>query len=244
MVAGDLTARLGQPITVENRSGATTIVGAQVLLQSPPDGYTMMTATIATLVFNAGVFTRLPYDPLNDFRHAAGLGVLPHVVAVHAGLPVQTLAELVALARARPGTLNFASPGIASPAHFAIERFQRVTGTRVIHVPYRGGSQLTTDLVSGTADATITDLASLAGQIAAGQIRALAATQTTRIEGHERIPTAADAGFPDLQIYSWQGVIMPAAVPDAVVERFTGEVAAALRTEGIRRRLRELGVEP
>lgn len=243
MVAAGAAARLGQPIVIENRAGASTIIGAEATARSAPDGYTMMTATSTTLVFNPGMFQRLPYDPLNDFRHVAGLALFPHVLVVNPALPARNVAELVALARERPGFLNFASPGIGSSGHLAVERFARKERLQVTHVPYRGGAPAVTDVMSGAAHATFMDIGSVATQINAGQLRALAFMQATRVENFASIPTMTEAGFPGSDVYSWQGVVMPAGVPDAVAERMSAEVAAVLREPELRRRFAEMGME-
>jgi tripartite-type tricarboxylate transporter receptor subunit TctC len=242
-VAAGVSARLGQPIVMDNRAGASTIIGAEATARSVPDGYTMMTATSTTLVFNPGMFQRLPYDPLNDFTHVAGLALFPHVLVVNPRLEVQNVEDLVALARQRPGFLNFASPGIGSSGHLAVERFARKERLQVTHVPYRGGAPAVIDVISGAAHATFMDIGSVATQINSGQLRALAFMQPTRVESFPRIPTMAEAGFPGSDVYSWQGVVMPAGVPAEIAARMSAEVAAVLRQPDLRQRFGEMGME-
>jgi len=242
-VAAGVSARLGQPIVIDNRAGASTIVGAEATARAAPDGYTMMTATSTTLVFNPGMFQRLPYNPLTDFTQVAGLALFPHVLVVNPRLEVQTVADLVALARQRPGFLNFASPGIGSSGHLAMERFARKERLQVTHVPYRGGAPAVTDVVSGSAHATFMDIGSVATQINNNLLRALAVMQPTRVERFANIPTMAEAGFPGSDVYSWQGVAMPAGVPGEIVARMSAEVAAVLRQPELRERFAEMGME-
>ena len=242
-VAAGVSARLGQPIVMDNRAGASTIIGAEATARSVPDGYTMMTATSTTLVFNPGMFQRLPYDPLNDFTHVAGLALFPHVLVVNPRLEVQNVEDLVALARQRPGFLNFASPGIGSSGHLAVERFARKERLQVTHVPYRGGAPAVIDVISDAAHATFMDIGSVATQINSGQLRALAFMQPTRVESFPRIPTMAEAGFPGSDVYSWQGVVMPAGVPAEIAARMSAEVAAVLRQPDLRQRFGEMGME-
>ncbi|WP_244458970.1 Bug family tripartite tricarboxylate transporter substrate binding protein [Roseomonas fluvialis] len=242
-VAAGVGARLSQPIVIDNRAGASTIIGAEATARSAPDGYTMMTATSTTLVFNPGMFQRLPYNPLDDFTHVAGLAMFPHVLVVNPRLEAQNVAELVALARQRPGYLNFASPGIGSSGHLAVERFARKERLQITHVPYRGGAPAVTDVVSGSAHATFMDIGSVATQINTNLLRPLAFMQPTRVEKFSTIPTMAEAGFPGSDVYSWQGVVMPARVPSEIAARMSAEVAAVLREAELRQRFAEMGME-
>lgn len=243
-VAAAISGPLGQQVLVDNRPGGATVIATEAVARSAPDGYTLLSADMTALVINPAGFRRLPYHPTNDLKPVATTAIFNFVLAVSTRLGVRTAAELVAMARAQPGRLNFASPGIGSPSHLATERFQRNLGLQLTHVPYRGGAPAVADLVAGTADAMFIDYASGAPHFEAGRVVPLAATAPTRMALLPNLQTLAEAGFPGNDIYSWQGVVAPAGTPDAIVARIAAAIAAAVRDEGVAQRLRGIGLTP
>jgi tripartite-type tricarboxylate transporter receptor subunit TctC len=243
-VAQAMQGPLGQTVLVENRPGGATVIATEAVARAAPDGYTVLSADMTALVINPAGFRRLPYHPINDLKPVGTTATFNFVLAVTPGLAARNVAELVALARAQPGRLNFASPGIGSPSHLATERFARNLGLNLTHVPYRGGAPAVTDLVAGTADAMFIDYASGAPHFEAGRVRPLAATAPTRMALLPNLETLAEAGFPGNDIYSWQGLVAPGGTPDAVVSRLSQAVRAAVSDPGVAERLRGIGLTP
>lgn len=243
-IAAAISGPLGQNVLVENRPGGATVIATEGVARSAPDGYTVLSADMTALVINPAGFRRLPYHPINDLKPVATTATFNFVLAVHPGLAARNAAELVALARAQPGRLNFASPGIGSPSHLATERFSRNLNLNLTHVPYRGGAPAVTDLVAGVAQAMFIDYASGAPHFEAGRMRPLAATAPTRMALLPELPTLAESGFPGNDIYSWQGVVAPAGTPDAVVARLGAAIRAAVSDEAVATRLRGIGLTP
>lgn len=244
LLGAQVAPRIGQTVVVENRAGAATIVAAEHVAKSPPDGQTVMTVDMGTMVYNRALFRRLPYDPARDFRPVALYARFDFMLVVNADLPVRGVADLVALCRQRPGQIGFASPGIGSPHHLGLEQFRRRAGIEVNHVPYRGAAPAVTDLTTGVVQAMVLDFASASAQLPGGRLRPLAVMSARRIAQLPDVPTMAEAGFPGNETYSWQGLVAPAGTPDAAVARLNEAVAAAVGTEEIRQRLAMLGAEP
>jgi tripartite-type tricarboxylate transporter receptor subunit TctC len=244
LLAAEAEPWLGRTVVVENRPGAATIVAAEHVAKAPPDGQTIMSVDMGTIVYNPALYRRLPYDPARDFRPVVAIGRFDFLLVANADIPARSVQELVALAKARPGTLAFASPGVGSPHHLGMEQFRRRAGIEVLHVPYRGAAPAVADLVAGTAQAMVLDYATAAAQLPGGKLRPLAATTARRIPSLPDLHTMAEAGFPENETYSWLGVVAPAATPETAVARLNEALTAALDREGVRRRLGELGVEP
>jgi tripartite-type tricarboxylate transporter receptor subunit TctC len=244
LLAGHVSPRLNQPVVVENRPGATTVIAAEHVVSSPADGTTVMTADMATVVYNRAFYRRLPYDPQRDFRPISLYARFDFMIVVNADVPARSVQELVALARQRPNELNFASPGVGSPHHLGLELLKKRAGIEVTHVPYRGAAPAVTDLVAGRVQGMVLDLASASAHLPGGRIRPLAVTSGSRITPLPDLPTTAEAGFAGVEIFSWHSVIARAATPDPFVARFNEAVNAALATDEVRRRLAELGAEP
>ena len=243
-IAAAMSGPLGQTVLVENRPGGATVIATEALARSAPDGYTVLSADMTALIINPAGFRRLPYHPINDLKPVATTATFNFVLAVTPGLAARSVADLVAMARAQPGRLNFASPGIGSPSHLATERFSRNLNISLTHVPYRGGAPAVTDLVSGTADAMFIDYASGAPHFEAGRVRPLAATAPTRMALLPNLQTLAEAGFPGNDIYSWQGVVAPGGTPDAVVAMLGTAIRAAVSDPAVADRLRGIGLTP
>ena len=239
-----VASRLGQPVIVDNRPGAATVLAAEYVAKAAPDGYTVMTVDMATMVYNRALYRRLPYNPERDLRPVAMYGRFDFILAVHPSVPAGNAVEFVAHARERPGALSYASPGVGSPHHLGMERFCRVAGISLTHVPYRGGAPAMTDLAAGTVQAMMVDLTLASPHLNTPRLRALAAATPRRVAELPDLPTLAESGFPGAETQSWHGLVAPAATPDDVVQRLADAVIGAVRSEDFQRRMRELSGEP
>lgn len=247
----DLVARLlaerlfkawGQPVTVENRGGAAGTLGADLVAKAAPDGYTLLVGASAEMAIARAVMRNIPYQP-EDFAPVALLTEQPFLVLVNAGLPVQSLTELVALARQRPGALNYASHGTGTANHLLTELLRLETGIGITHIPYRGGGPAMTDLVSGQVQMLLDVIPSALPHILSGRVRALALCRATRSATLAEVPTTAEAGFPFLAGSTWSTLVAPARTAEPVLARIGGTVQAAVR-EALTDAFRERGLEP
>lgn len=240
-----LSARLGQSVVVENRPGGATNIGAEAAARAAPDGYTVFSADNGTLVFNPALFRKLPYDPANDFRPIGLMARFPLVLSVKQTSAFAGVREFVEGAKARPGQLDYASPGIGSPHHLSMERLAKEAGARFNHVPYRGAAPALNDLLAGTVEAMVIDLPSGASHLRSGRVKPLAICSAARHPDLPDVPTVREAlGLSGFEAYAWQGLVAPARTPDAVVARLTDDLAAVLRDDAVIGRLRAIGLEP
>ena len=222
-----MSAVLGQQVVIENRSGAGGLIGSDVAAKSPPDGHTLLQATVAQVSIAPHLGLKLTFDPTKDLAPVTLTGDIFNVLVVHPALPVRSVADLVALAKKRPGSLNFASSGVGVPDHLAGELFQIVTGTKMVHVPYKGGPLAMVDLVSGNVQLMFSTVASGIGMVRAQKLRPLAITNSLRFSGLPDLPTIAEAGLPGCEVNNWTGVFVPAATPRSVVTRLNGVLVKA-----------------
>jgi tripartite-type tricarboxylate transporter receptor subunit TctC len=243
-IAERLGKSLGQPMVVENRGGATGTLGASYVARATPDGYTLLLGTTNEIAMSPTLYASLPYDPTKAFAPVTPVAVFPNVLVVGADMPVRTLAELLALARARPGTLNFGSSGVGSTNHLTAELFRRQADVSIVHVHYRGGGPALTDVAGGHIAAMFATLPSAISLIKAGKLRALAVTGLHRSDVLPDVPTGAEAGMPDLVVTTWNGVLAPAHTPPQVVDRLHGALAAAVADPTLREAFGALGAEP
>lgn len=242
-VAQELSAALKQQVVVDNVPGAGGSIGSALVARAKPDGYTLLTGTIATHAINLSVMKDLNYR-LDDFTPVVELARMPNVLVVHPSVPAKSLAELVAHARANPGKLNFASSGVGQSTHLAGELFKHVAKLDIVHVPYRGSAPAVTDLLAGQVQMMFDNLASALPHIQAGKLRPLAVTASERSELAPDIPTTAEAGYPALAITAWFGIFAPAKTPSEIVARVNQETNAALSKPDFRARLARLGAAP
>jgi tripartite-type tricarboxylate transporter receptor subunit TctC len=237
LLMNKLGERLGQIILVENRAGASGAIGAEAVAKAAPDGYTLGMATSSTHVSTAILNAKLPYDPVKDFAPVALIGLVPYTLAVAPKLPVKNLAELLALARAKPKTLSYSTIGVASQGHLAAELMSTMAGIQLNHVPYRTSSQAILDLAEGRIDITFGILGTLGPLIKDGRIRALAVTTEKRTADIPDVPTMAEAGLPGFEASLWFAVVAPAALPPALLTRLNREINAILSEPEIKRTL-------
>jgi len=224
IVGQKLSQGLGQQIVIENRAGASGNIGADAIAKAAPDGYTIGIATASTHAVAASLNPNLPYDPIKDFAPVAMLGSQPYVLVLHPALPARNLAELIALARAKPGTLNYGSAGVASVAHLATALFATMAGIDITHVPYKSSAQSVTDMITGRLDMQFATIAPSLPNIQAGQLRALATSGKTRVAVLPGVPTVAEAGIAGYEAALWVAVVAPAATPTTIVARLNRTV--------------------
>src|SRR5690606_21563130 len=243
LIGERLRPRLGQAIVVDNRVGAGQMIGSELVARSAPDGHTLLLPT-ATFSGSAAMQQHLAFDPINDLTGVAMVGVGPFLVIVHPSVPVQNIKELVALARSRPGQINYGSAGTGSVIHFAAEVFAAETGIQIVHVPYKSGAPAVAAAVSGEVPMIFMSLPSAWAQVKANRLRAIAVTSPQRSKFVPELPTVAEAGVPGFQAQQWWGVLAPAKVPGAIVDKLNAEINAVLGTDEMRAQLANQGAEP
>ena len=242
VIAPPLAERLGQPVVVDSRAGAATVIGTEAVARSAPDGHTLLIG-LPALAINPSIYRKLPYDALRDFTPITQAISQPNLLVVHPSLPVKSVKELIALAKARPGDLVFASSGVGSSSHLTIELFLLMTGTRMLHVPYKGPSPGVIDLVAGRVSVMASSTISTLPQVRSGRLRALGVTTAKRAVGLPDIPSIAEAGVPGYESVSWFGLVAPAGTPKEVIARLHRETVAILHMPEIKERFARDGTE-
>ncbi|MCA3179494.1 MAG: tripartite tricarboxylate transporter substrate binding protein [Burkholderiaceae bacterium] len=240
LIAGELSKRVGQPVTVDNRAGGGQVIGMQAMLRAEPDGHTMVMGSIGPNAANYAIFPKLPYAP-GDFAPVAHVVSMPNVLLVHPSVPANTVAELVALAKAKPGGLSIASSGTATSSHLAGEMLKMRAGIDLVHVPYKGAAPALTDLVGGQVNVMVDNLVTALPHVNAGRLRALAVTTAQRAAELPDVPTVAESGYPGFEVTVWVGLLSASKVPAPLVERLHAEVAQVLAMPDVKRRLAEMG---
>ena len=230
IVAQKLSHQLGQQIVIENRAGASGNIGADAVAKATPDGYTIGIATASTHAVAGSLSPNLPYDPIRDFAPVAMIGCQPYVLVLHPALPAHNLAELIALAKAKPGTLNYGSAGVASLAHLATELFASMAGVNIVHVPYKSSSQSMTDMITGRLDMQFATIAPSLPNIRAGQLRALVTSGKTRVAALPELPTVAEAGIAGYEAALWVSFVVPSDTPPKIIARLNREVNDVLES--------------
>lgn len=238
-----LTEAWGQQVVVDNRPGAGTIIGTQIAARAVPDGYTLLLSSIATHAIAPNLYARPGYDPVKDFAPITLLAVAPTVVCVNPSVPARSLKELIALARAKPGELKFASGGLATPPHMAGEIFASMTGIKLVHVPYKGGGPAHAGLLGGESTMMFDTAASILPHVRAGKLRALAIARSQRLPEYPDLPTFAEAGVAGYEVNAWYSMHAPAGVPKDIVAKVNRELVRILQLADIRDRLKVLGSE-
>lgn len=239
-----LASRLGQQVPVDNRPGAGGAIGAELAAKAPADGYTMFLAGVATHGINPNLRRKLPYDPLRDFDAVSLIASAPLLVVVHPSLPVKSVKELVALAKSRPGQINFASNGAGGSSHLAVEMFRMMTGTSLVHIPYKGLSPALTELLSGEVQLMFSSAVAMLPQVKAGRLRAIAMTGGKRSPAIPDIPTVAEAGVSGYETGSWYGVVVPAGTPRAAIDTLSREIISFVRSPETMERMNREAVIP
>ena len=236
-VAQKLTESLGQAAVVDNRPGAGGNIGAELVAKAPPDGYTLLMGTVGTHAINPSLYPKMPYDHVKDFVPVILVAGVPNVLVINPSLPVNSVQELIAYAKANPGKLNFASSGNGTSIHLSGELFKTMAGVQMAHVPYKGSAPALQDLVGGQVQLMFDNLPSSLALIKAGKLKALAVTSLTRAAALPDVPTVAESGLPGFEASSWFGLLAPAATPQPVVVTLNTDVAKWLATPEAREKL-------
>ena len=236
LIATRLTEAFKQQVIVDSRPGANGIVGTEIASRAPPDGYTMVLVPSGHTV-NATLYKKLPYDSIRDFTPISLVAWGPLVLAMHPSVPTRNVKELIALAKSRPGDLTYGSAGVGASGHLAGALFEMMTGTKMVHVPYKGMGPAVTDLIGGQLSLTFGTSATVIPQVRAGRLRALATTGAQRSAVLRDIPTVAESGVPGYEVSLWYGLIGPARIPTDIVQRLNAEIVSALKQPSVRERL-------
>jgi len=242
LIAEELSKRLGQGIIVDNKPGAGATIGADVVAKAAPDGYTLLLAS-QTNAISASLYPQLSFDPVGDFAPVSLIAREPGVVVVTPSLPVRTLEEFIAYVKAHPGQVDYASSGNGSGQHLFAALLASMTGMKMNHIPYRGSSQATTDLIGGRVQMSMPGMAGMLGHIRSGKLRALAVTGATRAPQLPDVPTVAEAGVPGYEAYVWMGLLAPKGTPAAVIDRIHRELLAVLATDEVKRYMANASIE-
>ena len=240
LVANKMTEKLGQPVVVENKAGASTIVGADHVAKSPADGYTLLMAVTTTLSTNQFMFKKLPYKTA-DFTPVALTGLTPFILVAHPSVPANNVKELVALAKAKPGSLNVATLGVGASTQLVLEMFKSAAGVDIKDVPYKGSGPASTDLLAGHVQLYFDGITTAMPRVRAGQLKAIGVTSDTRSPAAPSVPTFAELGLPQMVAYSWYGLMAPAGTPPAIVEKINKAANEALQMPDVRAQVDENG---
>ena len=244
LVGQTLQEAWGQPVVVENKAGASGMIGADAVAKAAPDGYTLLAAYCTEISIAPSLFPKVPYDPIRDFTPVAVTALTPMILVMNPGLPAKNLKEFIALAKAKPRQFAYASAGAGSPAHLAGELLQRAAGIEMTHVPYKGGGQALTDTLGGQTALFFSSMPSALPHVKAGKLRALAVSTAARSPGAPDVPSVAEAGGFEFDMASWNGLFAPAGTPREIVNRINAEVTKAFGRADVRERLVKEGAEP
>ena len=244
VIGQKLTDAWGQNVIVDNRSGASGIIGTELASKAVPDGYTLLMGTTGTHATNPVVFSKLPYDSIKHFAPISNFVDTPFMLVAHPSVPVKSLKDLIGLAKTRPGQLNYASFGNGSSAHLAGELFKTAAKLDIVHVPYRGGPPAMVDLLGGQVSMMFNSLPAVIPHVKSRRLRGIAVASATRAKGMPDIPTFAEAGLPGIEAGSWYGVFAPAGTPKAVVARLNSEIVKMLKSPDVQQRLATEGADP
>jgi tripartite-type tricarboxylate transporter receptor subunit TctC len=244
IVGKGLTERLGQQVVIDNRPGANAILGLEVLKASPPDGYTIAAASAGPLAVNPFIYKKLPHDTLKDFTQIANMVNFPLLMVSHPSLPVRNVKELIALARAKPGQVSYASPGSGNSSHLSGELFNSMAKVKILHIPYKGMAPAVVSVVSGEGQILYASIPPILGHVRAGRVRALGVGNAKRVPSLPEFPTISESGLPGYEAYAWAGMIGPANMPRDVVNRLSKEINAILTQPDVIKRMLADGTVP
>jgi tripartite-type tricarboxylate transporter receptor subunit TctC len=242
MIAAQLSTRLDKPVIVENQGGAGGLIGTEMAARSQPDGYTLLLISVA-YAFIPAIY-KLPYDPATAFAPVAILGAGPVVIAVTSKLPVGSLKELIALAKEKPGELNYATAGVGSFQHLASELFKLQAGVDIVHIPFKGGGPAMMDVIAGNTQITIGSLVQMLPQIKGGKLKALGVGSANRIPALPDLPTISEAGVPGYEVTNWWGIVVPAGTPRSIIDRLHKDLTAVVASPETKKRFETEGAEP
>jgi len=244
MLAQKLGESLGQSVVVENRGGASGNIGTELAARAAPDGYTILMGNVAPNAINVSLFKDLPFDPVADFAPVSLVASTPNILVVHPSMPARTVKEVIALAKAKPGTLNFASAGVGSSSHLAGELFRILAGADIVHVPYKGAGPAMVDVLSGQVQLYFATMPAAMPHVKPGKLAPVAVTSARRSQALPDLPTIAESGVPGYEASTWYGVLAPAHTPSAVVARLHGDIVKILADAALHARLADQGFDP
>src|SRR6266446_4235291 len=244
MVAQKLGESLGQSVVVENRGGASGNIGTELAARAAPDGYTILMGNVAPNAINASLFKNLPFDPVADFAPVSLVASTPNILVVHPSTPARTVKEVIALAKAKPGTLNFASAGVGSSSHLAGELFRILAGADIVHVPYKGAGPAMIDVLSGRIQLYFATMPAAMPHVKSGKLAPIAVTSAKRSQALPELPTIAESGVPGYEASTWYGLLAPAHTPNAVIARLHEGVVKILADPALHEKLADQGFEP
>ena len=243
VLAQHFSKALGQPFVVENKPGAGNMIGIESVARAPADGYTLLVVA-STLALNSVLYKKVPYDPVRDFAPITLAATAPNVLVVNPGLPVKSLPEFIALAKAKPGALSYGTPGIGTSPHLSMELLKSMAGIDLQHVPYRGTAAAVTDVIGGQIAATFANALTAKPQVDSGRVRALAVSGPSRADAFPTVPPVAEAGVPGYEAMQWYGMAAPAGTPAPIIARLHAEAAKALHSDEMREKLALDGAQP
>jgi len=238
-----LSTSMKQPVIVENRPGAGGTIGSNLVAKAAPDGQTIMIVSIGQAV-NPSIYPKLPYDSGKDFEPVSLVGIVPNILVAHPSVKANNVKELIALAKAQPGKITYASAGNGTTVHLAAELFNSMAGVDIMHVPYKGSAPAVTDLMGGQVDIMFDSLSSAKPYVETGKLKALAVTTAKRSKAFPNVPTVAESGLPGYELSGWYAVFVPAKTPKPIVDRLHAELVKALKQDDVRARFALLGAEP
>ncbi|MBC7719392.1 MAG: tripartite tricarboxylate transporter substrate binding protein [Chitinophagaceae bacterium] len=243
ILSNELSRSLGQTIIIDNKPGASGNIGMQEIVRAAPDGYTLGYGNVGTLAINKSLFAKLPYDPEKQLQAVALLGYVQNALVVRSSLPVKSVQELIALAKSKPATLMMGSAGNGTAGHLGCELFKSMTGTFILHVPYRGSTQVIQDLMGGSVDLIFDNLSSIAPHIKSGRVRILAVSGRSRSPQFPDIPTMVEAGVPGYETTAWGGIVVPAGTPREIILRLNNEINKVLGNSAVNEKFNAISFE-
>jgi tripartite-type tricarboxylate transporter receptor subunit TctC len=244
VVGKHLSERLGQQVVIENRAGANGIIALEALKGAAPDGYTFAAASNGPLVINPAIYLKLPYDPVRDFVAVGSLVSFPLMLVVHPSVPANSVADVIALAKAKPGVLTYSSPGVGNGSHLAAELFLSMAKVNVVHVPYKGTAPAATALLAGEVSLTFSSIPTVLPHVRAGKLKGIAVGNATRVPSLPEFPTIAESGVAGYEAFSWAGVIAPAGTPKDIVVKLNREIVQGLKQKDVVDQLAKEGTIP
>jgi len=244
IIGQKLTEHLGQPVIIDNRAGASGTIAGGIVAKAPADGYTLLSGATSILAINPAIYAKLDYDPLRDFVPVSQTVSMPQLLVVHPSVKATTLKELIALAKAKPGELNYSSSGTGSSSHLAMELLKYMTGINVVHVPFKGSGQAMPNLLAGQVQLVFDPMPSSLPHVKSGRLRAIAISTATRSPAVPELPTVAESGVPGYESSLWYGVLLPAHTAPAIVARLNQTINAILRETDVGERFAGLGADP